>query len=262
MSFLSNLFGGNSAPQIQYTPSGFTNPSGFSVSGSGGVTESPTLFSNIAGIQTASGNAATAFGNLAQTVQPGFSAFRRAGLRQISNTFNANKSNLQDTLAQRRILGSSFANSQFSENAANEAEAKANFEASSYLQELQSQYNLIQAQYTATTQGYTAAINQSNIEASTAAQLTASNNSTAAQIATANAELRAQSQAGAGSFLGTLLGVGTNALGGRGLFSSGGIFGGSSTGGSIGTDATIFNDSTSSFLGDVGSYLGDAALVA
>lgn len=208
MSFLSNLFGGNSAPQINYTPSGITNPTGFSIAG-GNVSQSPTLQSNISGLQSTFGQQANALGGLAATVQPGFSQITKAGLQQIGNTFKSNLSNLKDTLAQRRVLGSSFANSQISEAYANEAEQKANFTAQSYLESLQASYQLIQAQYTAQTQGYTAAINQSNIEAATAAQLTAANNTTAAQIATANAQLQAQAQAGAGSFLGTLLGLGT-----------------------------------------------------
>lgn len=258
MSFLSNLFGGNSAPQINYSPSGITNPTGFNVSSGGAVSNSPTLNANIGGLQSTFGQAANAFQGLGATVQPGFSQFRQAGLRDITNQFRSSRSNLQDTLAQRRVLGSSFANASLSQNAADEAQAKANFEANSYLQEFQSYNQVLQEQFTAQTQQYSSAINQSNIEAGTAASLTASNNATAAAIAQANAQLQAQAQAGAGSFLGTLLGVGTNALGGKGLFSSGGIFGGASTGGSIGTDATLFNDSTSAFL----SSLGDAAFLA
>lgn len=221
MSFLSNLFGGNSAPQIQYTPSGITNPSGFSVSSGGGVSESPTLSSNIGGLQSTFGQAAGAFGNLAKTVQPGFSQFRNAGLRDITNQFRSARSNLQDTLAQRRVLGSSFANSQFSQQAADEAQTKANFEAQSYIQELQSSYQLTQAQYSAAAQSFSTAIDQSNIESSTAANLVANNNRISANVATAQADLDARAAAGAGSFLGTVLGLGTgggNTLGGS-LFS-------------------------------------------
>lgn len=207
MSFLSNLFGGNNAPQVQFTPSGLSNPTGFNVSG-GNISNSPTLNSNIGGLQQTFSNQASAFGNLAKTVAPGFSQLRKAGLAQIGSTFRANRSNLQQNLAQRRILGSSFANSAFSENAANEAQAKSNFEAQSYLQELQSSMQLVQQQYQAQSQSYSTAINQSNIEAQIGAQLTAQNNQIGSQIAEANAQLTAQSQAGAGSFLGSLIGAG------------------------------------------------------
>src|SRR6185437_6647019 len=97
-------------------------------------------------------------------VQPGFSQFRQAGLRDISNTFAANRSNLRDTLAQRRILGSSFANSQFSQQAADEAQTKADFEAKSYLAELEASNKLTQEQFDAATKSFSTAIDQSNIE--------------------------------------------------------------------------------------------------
>lgn len=258
---MSSLFGGGgSSPQVNFQPKGFFNQYGFNVSPSGVVGQSPSLTSNISGLQSTFGNQATAFGNLASTVQPGFSQFRQAGLSDIANQFMAQRSNLKDTLAQRRVLGSSFANSQFSQLAATEAQNKADFEASSYIEELNAQYQLIQSQYAAQAQSYSTAISQSNIESATAASLTATNNQIGAQVAEANARLTAQAQAGAGSFLGTLLGVGTNALGGKGLFSSGGIFGGAGSGGSIATDATLFNTSDTAFLGDVGSYLGAIAL--
>lgn len=231
MSGIGSLFSGNT-PQVQFQPSGFVNTNGFSVSGKGNVTQSPNLTSNIGNLQSTFQQAGSAFGALGATVKPGFSQFRMAGLRDIANQFMAKRSNLQDTLAQRRILGSSFGNSQFSQLAATEAQTKADFEASSYIQELQASYQITQAQYQAQTQGYQTAINQSNIESSTAASLIASNNATAAQIATANAQLQAQAQAGAGNFLGTSLGVAANAFGSKGLFASGGIFGGSSAGGS------------------------------
>ncbi len=207
MSFLKSIFGGGDTPQVQFTPSGFSNPTGFGFGG-GSVSESPTLAGNIGNLQSTFGQAASAFGALGKTVQPGFSQGRMAGLRQISNTFAQNKSNLQDTLAQRRILGSSFANSQFSQQAADEAQTKADFEASSYLQELQASQQLVQQQYNEQTQAFSTAITQSNIESGIAAQLTSSNNQIGAQIASANAQLQAQSQAGAGSFLGTIIGAG------------------------------------------------------
>src|SRR5262249_4614358 len=162
---MSGMFGGGT-PQVTFTPKGFSNPTGFNVSGGGTVSESPTLTSNIAGLQSTFGSEANAFGDLLKTVKPGFSDFRRAGLRDITNTFRQNFSNLKDTLAQRRVLGSSFANSAFSQAYADEAQAKANFEAQSYLQEEQATAQLIQAQYTAATNSFQSVINQSNIESS------------------------------------------------------------------------------------------------
>jgi len=256
---MSFLFGGGGTPQANFTPSGISNPTGFSVSGGGKVSDSSTLSSNIGNLQSTFGAASSAFGALGRTVAPGFSAFRQAGLRDITNTFRANRSNLQDTLAQRRILGSSFANSQFSQQAADEADAKAKFEATSYLQELEAYNKLTQEQFDAATKSFSVAIDQSNIESSTAASLTASNNQIAGQIAVANAKLQADAQAGAGSFMGTLLGVGTKALSGGGLFSGGGIFGGAAgagaaAGGATTADAIAFNTGTDAMLADAALF--------
>lgn len=226
-----------STPQVTFTPKGISNPLGFSVSGGGNVTQSPTLTGNIGNLQSTFGQAANAFGALGATVQPGFSQFRQAGLADIANTFAGQKSNLQDTLAQRRILGSSFANSQFSQLAATQAQTQADFEANSYLQELNASQQLIQQQYSEQTQAYSTAINQSNIESQTAAQLTATNNQIGAQIAEANAQLQAQSSAGTGKMIGTIaggaigfmLGGPAGALAGASI--GGGAFGGSGGGG-------------------------------
>lgn len=209
MSFLGGLFGGgSSAPKINYQPSGISSHTGFSVSPSGNVSESPTLSSNIGSLQSTFGAASNAFGALGATVKPGFSQFRQAGLADISNTFMGRRSNLQDTLAQRRVLGSSFGNSQFNQLAADQASTQANFEADSYLKELAASTELTQQQYNAATQQFAVAINQSNIEANVAAGLVASNNQAAAKVATAQAELDAQAQQGAGALAGLGLGLG------------------------------------------------------
>lgn len=215
MSFLT----GSNAPQINYTPSGLTNPSGFNVSPTGTVSDSSGLTSNIGALSNTFMQGGAAYGQLASTVQPGFSQFRQAGLADIANTAASNMSTLKQNLAQRGIAGSSFANAQVSNANATFAQQQADFEASSYLQELSASFQLTQAQYQAQTQAYSTAINQSNIESATAAQLVSSNNQISASIASANAQLQAQSQAGAGSFLGSLLSLGAG-LGGSLITSS------------------------------------------
>lgn len=213
MSFLGSLFGGGSStPQVTFNPTPVANNTGFGVSG-GNVTQSPTLQSNIGNLSSTFLGQSTALGSLANTVDPGFSQFRKAGLRDISNTFKSNLSGLKQNLAQRGIAGSSFANSSITNAYATEAQNKADFEASSYIEELNSKFQLIQSQYAAQTQAYSTAITQSNIETATAAQLTASNNQIGASIAEANAQLTAQAQQGAGSFLGSIIGAGAS-LGG------------------------------------------------
>lgn len=207
MSGIGDLFSGNT-PKVDFTPRGFTNPTGFGVSGGGKVSQSPVLAGNIGNLQSTLLNAGSAFGAFGATVKPGFSQFRLAGLQDIANQFRSSRSNLRDTLAQRRVLGSSFANSQFSQSAADEAQAKSNFEASSYLQELQASMETTQAQYNANTQAYTTAINQANIETATAAQLTNTNNQIMASVAEQNANLKMSMIGAQGSVLGSLIGAG------------------------------------------------------
>lgn len=214
MSFLS----GN-APKIStptnFTPSGFAS-GGLSGSYSGGafnVTQSPALSQQVGQLQSTFGQAASAFGALGQTVQPGFSQFRQAGLADLTTQQQASRSNLQDTLARRRIMGSSFANSQLSQQDAEFAAKRDQFIAQSYLQELQASNQLIQEQFQAKTQQFTTGINEMNLQAGIAADLSAKATSSMASIAEAQAQLDAQAAAGAGSFLGTIGAAGIGAVG-------------------------------------------------
>lgn len=253
MSFLGNLFGGGQ--QVNYTPSGISNPTGYSVGPGGGISDSSTLQTNIGQLQSTFGQAANATAGLAATVQPGFSQLRRAGLQQINTTAKANLSTLQNNLAQRRIQGSSFANSQISQANADTEQQKANFTAQAYVDELNASNTLLQQQYQYSASQYSVAINQSNIESSTAASLVSNINSTLASTASVQAELDAKAAAGAGSAVGTVLGLGTgggNTVGGS-LVSSAGTGLSSLFGGSTAATATA---------GDVTSALGDLTALA
>jgi hypothetical protein len=114
---------------------------------------------------------AAAFGALGQTVQPGFSLFRQTGLQDIENSRQQTQSNLQQNLAQRRVQGSSFANSSISNANADFAQKSADFIAQSYLQELQASMQTTQAQYDMSTKGYNAVLQQMNVNDAMAAQM-------------------------------------------------------------------------------------------
>lgn len=237
MSFLGSIFGSGSsgAPQIQATTPNF-NTSGYTGSYAGGSYNlAPTagLSNNIGNLQSTFGQAASAFGNLAQTVTPGFSQFRQAGLNQLATNQAANVSNLSQNLAQRRVLGSSFGNASLSQANADYAQNQANFVAQSYLQELQASQQLIQQQYTAQAQQFQVGLNQMNLEASLAAQLSTSASNSMNQVATAQAQLDAQNAqanaSGLGKLVGTVLGLGTgggSTVGGGILSGLGGLLGG------------------------------------
>lgn len=214
MSFLSG--GGMKGPQINYTPPSFSS-TGITgtYTGGGGYAfgQTPFLSSMVSQLQSTFGKEASAFGNLAKTVQPGFSLFRQAGLQDIENTRQQTLSNLSDTLAQRRILGSSFANSQVSQANADFAQKKAEFEAQSYLQELQASNQLTQEQFQAASQKFSTSINEMNFEADVAARLTAGASNAMASVAEAQAKLDAQNAQGIGSFFGSIASQGIGAFG-------------------------------------------------
>lgn len=264
---MSSLFGGGSAPQlgpapkINFSPAGF-NSSGGSLGFSGGgynLTPSAGATSALGSLQSTFGQQAGAYGALAKTVQPGFSQLRRAGLNQINTQQQATTSNLRDNLAQRRILGSSFAQDSLGRSDAEFAQKKADFVAQSYLSEVQTSQQLIQQQYQAAAQQYSVGINQMNFDTGVAAQLTAGMNSALAGVAEAQAKLdqtqaitQAQmnmksdeaNAAGIGKLIGTGLSLGLAPFtggaslaglpaiwgGGGGGSSGGGFFGGNGGG--------------------------------
>lgn len=249
MSFLSNIFGSNNVQptQINYPgPAGFSSPGNIGAFSGGAynVGQTPQLSNLVGGLQQTFANQSNAYSGLLSTVQPGFSQLRQAGLAQLTNQQQSNVSNLRDTLAQRRILGSSFGQNQITQANSEFAASQANFIANSYLQELQASQSLIQQQYQAAAQSYQVGINQMNLDTETAAKLSQSATQVTEQAAQAqayldqqaatfNAQQQANSLGGLGKLFGTIFSAGTNSLGGSLLGSAfgavGGMFGGQPT---------------------------------
>jgi hypothetical protein len=210
---------GSSPAQINYQPACF-NAGGISAtSGAGGtvrVRESAALKQNIGQLQSTFANQASDLAALRGTVAPGYSTFRQAGLSDINTQGQQNVSNLRDQLAQRRVLGSSFANAQLSQQQADIEKQRTDFIAQSYLQELSASNQLIQEQYTAATNGFKVGIDQMNFEAGIAAQLTQSANQTMAQVATAQAKLDQQNAQANAEGIGKAIGFGVGMFTGSG----------------------------------------------
>lgn len=269
MSFLSNLFGGGGSTTIQPSQINYQGPSGFTTGGttanySNGqynINNTPGMNAQIGGLQSTFQQQAGALGQLASTVQPGFSQFRQAGLSSLATQQQANLSNLRDSLAQRRVLGSSFANSQISQSNADYAQNQANFIASSYLSELQASQSLVQQQYQAAAQSYQVGISQMNLDTGVAAQLTSQASALSAQMAQAqagldqqaaqfNAQQNAASQAGIGKFFGTLGGAAIGGLlGGPAGLMAGASIGSSAFGGSSGGAGMNYGGLSNSWSG-------------
>lgn len=85
-------------------------------------------------------------GRLQEMLRPGFSAFRQAGLDAINTNRTRTVGDLRNDLARRRVLGSSFANDTISRAEADFAQQQAQFEAQTFLQEIDATVSLIQQQ--------------------------------------------------------------------------------------------------------------------
>lgn len=206
MSFLS----GGTNTNINYKPANLTGGAVNATFGGGGYNLglSPQASTAVGNIQSTFQGQAGALGGLAATVKPGFSLFRAAGENAIETGRLANISNLRDTLAQRRILGSSFGNASISQANAEYDQQKANFEAQSYLEELDASNKLINEQYGAAVSGFQVGLNELNLETQVGANLTQTANSAMAQIAINQAQINQKNAAGLGSAIGAAAAIG------------------------------------------------------
>ena len=221
---LGGLFGGASKapPKVNYNHPGF-NAGGLSASfGNNGYSISPTgdRTAAVGGIANTFGQQATDIAGLRSQFTPGFSALRQAQLSQIGSNRTAAIGNLQQNLQNRRVLGSSFAQDAVNRTQEQYDQQQQQVIAQTYLQELSAQQQLIQQQYTAARGQFQTGLDEMNLEASVAAELTGKASSTLESAAATQAQLDAANAAGQGKFFG-----GLGQMFGSGLQS---IFGGGS----------------------------------
>lgn len=201
MSFLSNLFGTSAkspgpAPTVNFSPPSFSG-GGLNATFSGnGYTVAPTADRSnvVGGIQQTFNQQAGDLGSLRPMVAPGFSALRTAQLGQINNARTSALGNLRDNLARRRVLGSSFASDAIARTDQEYQNTASNTIAQTYLQELSSTQQLIQQQYESSRGAFITALNEMNLEAGIASDMTSKVSSTLASVATSNAQLAMSNQ--------------------------------------------------------------------
>ncbi len=153
------------------------------------------------------------------------SGLKATRLAEIDNARKASVSNLRDNLARRRILGSSFAEDALTRSELEFGQARDKVAAESFLQELDLKNELINQEFDARRTAFATRLDNLNLEADLAANLS----SQAAQILSNNAQLKAQllaqsaqlntnlsaqqaqldaeASAGAGAFLGKIAGT-------------------------------------------------------
>src|SRR5690242_19388374 len=203
---LGSKQGSSGAPQANFVPPGFNAGGLSSTFGANGYTVSPSAdrtgaVSNIANTFSAQ---AGDIGNLRSQFAPGYSALRAAQLANIQNNRRAAVGDVSQNLQNRRVLGSSFAQDAINRTAASYDEQEKNAIAQTYLQELEAQHQLIQTQYAASVNSFKTVLDEMNLEAGPAADMTTRVSSALANVANANAKLQADASAGAGKFFGTI----------------------------------------------------------
>lgn len=232
---MSSLF---SAPKINYTPPSFSG-GGINATFAGNrynLGISPQRSQAVGQLASTFGQQAGEIAGLRPTVAPGFSLFRQAGLSDLSNQQSAFMSNLSENMARRRVLGSSFASDAASRAERDFDAQRQDFIAKSYLQELEASNQLIQEQYQASTSQYKTFVDEMNLEAGLAAQLTTSASSAMASVAMAQAKLDAEAASNVGKLFGTVGAIAAAPFtGGLSLAAIPGLYGGMGTGGGSGS---------------------------
>lgn len=224
MSWLGSLIGGiaggvnKPATQINYTPPGFSG-GGLSTTFSGGnygVTASPDRMNLVGGVANTFGQQASALGDLRSTVTPGFSQMRTAALSDLDSARTSALGDLRDNLAKRRVLGSSFASDALTRADRDFQAQRQDVIAKSYLAELSANQTLIQQQYEAARGQFQTGLNELNLEAGIAADLTGKASTTLASVANTQAQLDAWFQANKAQFFAGIGGAAGSTLFGTG----------------------------------------------
>lgn len=147
------------------------------------------------------------FGGLRKQVTPGFGRLTRARVDAIRTAGKRAVGNLREELGKRRVLGSSFAQREIAGVEASFGEQEATARAESFLGELELNRQLIGEEFGAITEGAAVLVDQNNLDAALAANLsTATSNILNANL-TAQAEARAAQEQAGEDFLGTVLGI-------------------------------------------------------
>lgn len=203
-----------------YTPS-FTGGglTGTSTNGVGVVNQFGGDRANILkGIEDLSNTAGNTYGDLYNTVKPGFNDLLTARLAQINDAARSAVGNLRENLSSRRVLGSSFGQDTISRANAEFSRQRDNAIADNFLKSLEAQRQLTADQFNARIKAFQPKLDELNLEAGLASSLAMAGSKAMADAALFNAKNQnAASEAGTtslGSILGTGFGLAKNAISG------------------------------------------------
>lgn len=208
-SFLGkSLFDSGSSNPTQplqtFKPTGFSG-GGLSASfGPGGLTLAPSAdrLAAVGGLGSSFGNLAGELAGLRPSVAPGMSDLRAQRLREIENARTSAIGNLRENLQRRRVLGSSFGQDALTRAEAEFGALRDKTAAESFLQEFELNNNLIQQQFAATRGQFQTGLDELNLEAGIASNLSAAATKTMGEAAQFLSLLNTKEAEGKGKFFG------------------------------------------------------------
>lgn len=194
---LSKLFGGSSS-------SSFSPPkiNAGGLSGGSKIKASPERMGLVNNLAATFGPQADILKGLRQSVAPGFSALRSSRLAEVEGARTRAMGNLRENLARRRVLGSSFGEDAVLRGEAEFAKEKDRIQAETFLQEIEATQQLTQQEFEARRGEFQTVLDEFNLEAGIATQLTTA----ATQQLGANARIKAQLDASAAAGMGKFFG--------------------------------------------------------
>jgi hypothetical protein len=145
---------------------------------------------------------------LRSKVAPGVSALRASRLAGLEGSRSRAVGDLRENLAQRRVLGSSFAQDSLTRANLEFQQEKDKVEAESFLQELELSHMIATEEFEARRGEFQTTIDDLNLQADIATQLATAATSQLGANARLKAELDAQNASGLGSFIGKIAGMG------------------------------------------------------
>lgn len=179
------------------------------------LTSTPERQALVGGLAQTFGQRAGEFAALRSQVEPGFGRLTTSRLREVENARSRTVGNLRQSLARRRVLGSSFGDAQIAQTEREFAEQAERVQAESFLAELELTVGLIDQQFQAAAQGIQTFLNELNLQADVATNLATQATSEAGANARALAELTAKQVSGAGQFFGQTFQPMFDSLGGQ-----------------------------------------------
>ena len=200
---------------------------GTSINGVGSVTPTADRTNAIGGLTGAADTAANTFGDLFETVKPGFNDLLASRLNIFNDSARSAIGDLSQNLSARRILGSSFGQDTLSRARSEFGRQRDAIVADNFLKSLEAQRQLTANQFDARIKAFQPKLDELNLEAGLAVQLSQAGSAAMNAAAQFNAKNQNAASAAGTTSLGSIIGTG---LGLVKNFATGGFGGGSLSG--------------------------------